>query len=311
MKKSKKIFIIILSVLVVIFSLTTYVLSLVRLGVLCPAVYSSFMPRMNAFDSLYEGFTEYLLSPLETMEIPEEIEGVPEDLVAIAISEKDFNSRVGKAIGGGIGWLLYNHPDVEIPLKYFSDSLKSTLQTDERVLNSETNIMATMEAIAINRIEIFIPPDEYEQNFRGYLYYYLAGTNEQFRDTYDYWVDVFFYYYGVRLSIFTAISFALLIVFFTALLIVARGNRQSPIKLSKVLCIVYGTINAIISGVLFLFPVIAANSERLASFSEFIPYFKGLTNSFAVLALIYAVVLILAAIALGKIQRNIHSRKTI
>lgn len=311
MKKSKKVLIIILSVLVVIFSFTTYLLGMVRLGVLCPAVYSKFMPAMHAYDSLYDGFTYYLLSPLETMEIPEEIAGVPEDLVKTAITEKDFNSKVGQAIGGGMGWLLYNQADVDIPLKYFSDNLKTTVQTDERVLNSETNILATMEAIAVNRIEIFVPSEEYEQNFRGYLYYYLAGQNQQIRDTYDYWVDVFFYYYGVRLSIFTAVSFAVLILLIASLVLVTKGNRQSSMKLGKILCIVYGSVNTLLCALLFLLPSIAAKLPKLASLAEYVPYIKGITNSFAVLALIYALVLFAAAFVLGKIQRTIKSSEAI
>ena len=305
MKKSKKVLIVILSILVVVFSLTTYILSLARLGVLCPGVYSGLMPKLHAYDSLYEGFTSYLLSPLETMEIPDELVGVPEDLVKTAITEKEFNDMVGDSIGGGLGWLLYNHKDVELPLKYFADSLRTTIENDERVINSETNVLATMEAIVEYRIEALIPTEEFEQTYRGYLYYYFAGANEQFRDTYDYWVDVFFYYYGIRLSIGALASFILLIVLMAVLLLISKGNRQPPLKLGKVLCIVYGTINVLIGAVLFALPLAAKSIGALASYKQYIEYLKGIINSFATLAVIYALVLFIAAVVLGTIQNNL------
>lgn len=305
MKKTKKVFIIILSILIAVTSLVAYASGMIRLGVLNPWVYSNFMPTLNAYDSMYDSFTDYLLEPIKAMDVPEEIQGVPEDLVASGIPKKDFNQQVGKAIGGGLGWLLYNHDDVELPIKYFAQSLNETIANDERVINSETNIKATMEAIVGAKIEIFVPSNEYEQTFRGYVYYMLTGGNQQFMDTYDYWVDVFFYYYGIRLSIITILSFAVLVLLTLALILITKESRKIPIRLAKVLCIVYGVINVFVAALLFFAPWVAQLSNSLSGYAKYLEYARGLTNSFGVLALVYALVLFIVALGLGIMQKNI------
>ncbi|MBN2878025.1 MAG: hypothetical protein JXN65_00135 [Clostridia bacterium] len=297
MKKFKKASVIILTVLIVIFSITSYLTGVVRLGLLSPGAYAKVMPAFNAYNSLYDGFTDYLLSPLEAMTIPEEIQGVPEDLVATAIPRKEFNKLVGRTIGGGLGWLLYNHDDVDLPLKYFADSLYTTIANDERVTNSSTNIKATMEAIVSQRIEIFVPNDEYEQNFRGYLYYFLSAGDQKLKDWYDYWVDVFFYYYGIRLSIGTIISFALLLLLLTGLFFLTKENRSTFYGLVKRLCFVYAIINVVIALVLLVLPLLAKIIGPMQKYSDYIQFAKGITNSFALIAVFYA--LILGALAVG------------
>ncbi len=311
MKKFKKVSVIILTILIVILSVTSYLTGVVRLGILSPGAYSKVMPAFNAYNSLYEGFTDYLLSPLEAMTIPEEIQGVPEDLVATAIPRKEFNKLIGKTIGGGIGWLLYNHDDVELPLKYFADSLYTTIANDERVINSTTNIKATMEAIVSQRIEIFVPGDEYDQNFRGYLYYFLSAGDQRIKDVYDYWVDVFFYYYGIRLSIGTIISFALLLLLLAGLFFLTSKNRSGFYGLVKKLSIVYAAINVFIALILLLMPLLSKIIGPMQKYSEYIQFAKGITNSFALIAIFYAIVLGGLAVGAAILQKKEKTRTAI
>lgn len=309
MNKSKKAIVVILSILIVLTSFAAYVSSALRLGVLNPSVYAKFMPMLNAYDSMYDSFTSYLLEPIRAMDVPQEVQGVPEDIVEIGISKKDFNKRVGKAIGGGIGWLLYNHEDVEIPVKYFAENLKSAIAQDERITNSETNIQATMEAIVIRKLEIFVPSDDYEQTFRGYVYYYLTSGNQDFMNTYDYWVDVFFYYYGVRLSIITALSFVLLLLLMIILILITKEKRQTPIRLAKGLCIFYGSLNVLVALVLFTSPWIVNLFSSLDAYAKYLGYAKSIINSFSALALVYGLLLFAVVIIWRIIEGNITQKR--
>jgi len=308
MKKSKKAIIIILTVLIVLSSVAAYATSILRLGVLNPGVYKNFLPIFNAYDSIYESFSDYLLEPLQSMEIPEEIQGVPEDLVAIGIPKKEFNQRFGEAIGGGMGWLLYNQEDVELPLKDFAANLKTVIANDERVINSSTNIKATMDAIVTTKIGEWVPSDEYEQNWRGYVHYLGTGSidSQQVEDKLDFFTDVLVHYYGKRLNIFTIISFASLIVLLIVLVILTKDRLHISAKLIKVLCIVYGIINAVLAAILFLTPVIAQYIDRLASYAEYIGYARGVTNAFGVLALVYGLLMFVVAFVLGKVQSGLN-----
>lgn len=305
MKTGKKTIVIILVVLIVLSSVAAYASSFLRLGVLNPGVYKSFLPTFNAYDSLYESFTNYLLEPLQSMEIPEEIQGVPEDLVAIGIPKEEFNQRVGEAVGGGMGWLLYNHEDVEVPLKDFADSMKTTIANDERVLNSATNIKGTMDAIVSTKIESWVPSDEYEQTWRGYVHSLMSAGNQEIKDKLDYYVDVFVHYYGSQLNTITIASFAALIVLLIVLIILTKDNLKIPVKLAKVLCIVVGAVNVALAAILFLAPVLSQSIGKLASYSEYIGYARGITNAFGALALVYGLVMLAIAFALGKVQKRL------
>lgn len=305
MKTGKKTIVIILTVLIVLSSIAAYSSSLLRLGVLNPGVYKNFLPAFNAYDSMYYSFSDYLLEPLQSMEIPEEIQGVPEDLVAIGIPKKEFNERVGKAIGGGMGWLLYNHEDVEVPLKYFAENMKTTIANDERVINSSTNIKATMDAIVAARIELWVPSDDYTQTWRGYVHSLMSAGSQEIADKLDFYVDVFIYYYGSRLNIITIASFAALIILLVLLILLTKDRMNISVKLVKVLCIVFGAVNALIAVALFLLPAIAQNVGRLASYAEYIGYAKGVTNAFGVLALVYGLLLLAAAFVFAGIQKKL------
>jgi len=306
MKTGKKTIIIILTVLIVLSSVAAYASSILRLGVLNPGVYKNFLPAFNAYDSIYDSFSDYLLEPLQSMEIPEEIQGVPEDLVSIGIPKKEFNQRFGEAIGGGMGWLLYNQEDVEVPLKYFAENLTATIANDERVINSETNIKATMDAIVAARIGIWIPSEDYEQNFRGYIHYLLTAGNQEIMDRFDFYFDVLIYYYGARLNIFTIVFFASLIALIVVLIILTKDKLHIPAKLIKTLCIVYGIINTVLAAILFLAPIIVQYIDRLASYAEYIGYARGVTNAFGALALVYGLIMFIAAFILGKAQKRLN-----
>lgn len=305
MKTGKKTIVIILTVLIVMASVAAYGSSFLRLGVLNPGVYKNFLPAFNAYDSLYDSFTHYLLEPLESMEIPEEIQGVPEDLVAVGIPKKEFNQRIGEAIGGGMGWLLYNHEDVELPLKDFAENMKTTIANDERVINSSTNIKGTMDAIVTAKIESWVPSDELGQTWRGYVHSLMSAGSQEVEDRLDFYVDVFVYYYGSRLNTITIVSFISLIVLLAALVILTRDKLNIPVKLVKILCIAFGVVNAVLAGALFIAPIIAQSIERLASYAEYVGYARGITNAFGALALVYSIIMLAAAFVLNKAEKKL------
>jgi|GEM_PF-4805692 len=308
MKKSKKVIVILLSIMIVLTSLVAYASSALRLGVLNPSFYANFMPALNAYDSMYDSFSDYLLEPIQAMEVPEEIQGVPEDLVKIAIPKKEFNKIIGKTIGGSVGWLLYNHDEVEIPVKYLSDNLYTTIANDERVINSETNIKLTMDAIVAQRLGIFTPSEQYQHTLRGYIYYFLTAGSQDRMDYFDYWTDVFFYYYGVRLTWITIGSFALLILLFAVLVLITKDKRETPIRIAKILCIFYGAINVLAALGLFFIPWIAKLFSSLSSYVKYLEYARSLTNSFGILVMFYALLLIIAATILTIVERKIVSK---
>lgn len=303
MKTARKVIVIVLTILIILTSLISYISGALRLGALNPALYSVVMPALNGYSKSYKNFTEYLLDPLDSMDVPEEIQGVPEDIIKMAIPKKEFGKRVGKAIGGGISWLLYNKEDVEIPIKYFADSLKETIENDERVINSDTNIYATMNAIADQKLGIFVPSDEYEQNFRGYLHYYLTGGNQQHKDYYDYWVDVAFYYYGQRLNIVTIASFVLFIILMFLHALAVSEKRQTTIKIIRRLCLFYGVLNIILAAVLFWTPHIAEWTINISSVSKYVIYAASLLRTMGVLAILYSALMFVLARVL-KIQQK-------
>ncbi len=198
--------------------------------------------------------------------------------------------------GGGIGWVLYNHEDVEIPIEYFAESLLETINTDERVINSSTNIEATMEAIVQHRVQVFVPADSYEPNFRGYIHYYLTGGNQDLVNYFDFLLDVYVYdNIGRRLNIITAASFAMIVVLLVLLLLIADPKKQTVLKLMKVMAIVYASINILFIAVLFLMPSIANAMVQLRSYAEFIVYASSLFRAYGYIMIFMTAVLIALA----------------
>ncbi len=96
MSKVRKTFVVILSILIVVASLFAYVSGILRLGLLNPSFYSKFTPAVNAYDSIYESLVDYLMEPIKEMDVPEEIQGVPEDLIRTAIDKDEFNRLMGE-----------------------------------------------------------------------------------------------------------------------------------------------------------------------------------------------------------------------
>ncbi|MEX1377351.1 MAG: hypothetical protein AB1Z23_07720 [Eubacteriales bacterium] len=302
MNKLKKFIIVVLSILMVLTSVIAWAGCAVRLGALNPIVYSKLMPSVNAFDSLYESFVDYLLQPLEAMEIPAEVQGVPEDLVMTAIPKDDFNKTVGKFVGDTIGMLLYRHHEVDIPIEGYVEKLYSTIKNDPRVINSETNIEATMNAIVAQKLGAYVfKVDGYDQTLGG-LIYVLMGENSV------YWIDTFFPYWGIRLSIIAFASLGLMLVLFVLLMILNTEKRYRSIMLAKILCIFYAVVNVLAAGAIYILPSIAAIFSKLASYEKIIVSAKTIFNSFAYLAVGFAVVLIISAIILHKAQKKSYAR---
>lgn len=305
MKKGKKVIIVIISVLIVLTSLVAYVSSAARISVLNPSFYSKYMPALNGYNGMYDGFVDYLLEPFEKMDVPPELQGVPEDIINTAIPKDEFNQLMGEAIGGGMGWLLYNHDDVEIPLKYMVEQLSTTIAEDERVIASETNIQEVMDAIVFKNLGFYVPRDGNEQTFRGFMHYFLSAGRQEYIDRYNFYVDELAYYYGVRLTIITIASVVILLLLIGILILVTKGNRQIPIKLVQVLCIGYAIINGLCALVLFFPNVIMNLSSSLASKAKYVEYIRSSTNSFGVLAIFFALVLVCIAIGLNIIKNKV------
>ena len=302
MNKLKRFIIIVLSILMVLVSVIAWTGSVVRLGILNPVVYAKLMPAINGFDSMYDGFVDYLLAELKTQEIPPEVQGVPEDLIKTAITKEDFNKTIGEFLGGTIGMLLYRQHEVDIPVKGYVDKLYDTIDNDPRVTNSETNIKATMDWIVKYKLEIFaLPNADYDQTLRGLLQIvYMQNT--------DYWIETFFPYWGIRLSIITFSSLGLLLVLFILLMILNKERRYRSIMLAKILCIFYGMVNILVAGALYIFPNITTIFSKLAQNEKLIIAAKDLFYSFAYLALGFSILLFVAAIVLNRTQKKSYKK---
>lgn len=304
MKTFRKIVIVILTLLIISSALVSYASSAIRFSVGSPAFYGRVLPTLGAYDDTYELFSNYLLDTLNKVDMTDEEKNISKEVVHSAISKKEFNHLIGKAIGDGLGWVIYNYEDNEVPLKQMVEQLNAAIAADERVTSNENNLELILSSIVAQKLAVFIPSDEFGQTFRGYMYFYFTSGVQKYKDSFDFYVDEYIPYYTIKFNKLAYASIIATLLLLAILWIVNKNNKRYTAKLMQILCFVFAAFNIIGAIAFFSSPIVVNFSTKLASYSEYFVYIKPIFTSLGILALAYAVVLVIIGIIMKKLSKS-------
>lgn len=288
-----KILTIFISILMVISILITFTSATLRTTVLSPGFYS----RSLVHTSAYNGFYDLVYNMLETDAASQE--GIPDDyrdkipdIIDNAIPKRQIKRYAGELLGAGLGWLIYNQEDKEVPIQAIIDGINESLQANEEIMDYE-NMYEVLSYTLTTYLDVFVLPEGNELTYRGYMHYYLASNYKPIMDNLDYYVDELFYTYGRWLNMITLLSILFTIGLLVLLFFVSKKDIKYILSLAIVILMVLGIgLIALSIALMGAVPILTRMGKISDTVKSFVPIIRPIISQFGIVYLLSGVLYI-------------------